>query len=284
MTLHAPWTRPLPHLGLELVVLLCAVATLAHALRAARGGDRLPLFTWASIFVYGLAIELVSYNFIKSFTHAQFTVMFYDQKLPLYVTAVYPVLLYTGIATARRFALRWPAEAVAAGVLIVALDVPFDVLGPVVGWWRWSDTDPNLAVRWLDVPVTSYYWHLSFGAALCALTRLVGPRRFWLAPVVGVLTIVAGFIAFVPFHLLKAAGLPDGVFVAVALALAAAVVAVAALRPPRAGADRLLLGIAAAFYAFHLVIALAYGSPAALAVVLAVTALAALAHARGHLV
>jgi hypothetical protein len=268
--------------ALELVVYACAIATFAHAARAWRGGDRLPLFTWATVFAYGLTMELISYNFIHSFTHAQFMVMLYHRQLPLYVTAVYPVLLYTGIATARRFGLGWASEAVLAGMLIVALDVPYDVMGPIAGWWRWSDGDPNVAYRWLGVPVTSYYWHLSFGAALCALTRLVGGRRLVMAIPLGALTIVCGFVAFVPFHLLKAAGVADGTFVAAALALAG-VVAVRALRAPRRpGADLLLLAVPVLFYAFHVMVALGAGSAAALAVVLAVTAAAAAAHAVGH--
>jgi hypothetical protein len=223
MTFHA---APLDRIVLEIVTLLWAAATLAHALRAR---DRLPLFTWASIFAYGLIIELVSYNFIHSFGHAQFSVMLYREQLPLYVTLVYPVLLYTGIAAARRLRLGWAAEAVAAGLFIVAIDAPYDTLGAAIGWWHWSDTDPNMAVRWLGVPVTSYYWHLSFGAALCALTRLAGPRRLIAAIPIGAATIVCGFVEFVPFHVLKAVGVGDGTIVAAALALAA-VVTLRALR------------------------------------------------------
>ncbi|MCA9248498.1 MAG: hypothetical protein KDA42_15340, partial [Planctomycetales bacterium] len=134
-------------------------------------------------------MEVVSYNAVDNFAHGQFTVMFYDHQLPLYVTAVYPVLLYTGIATARRLGLPPLAEALAAGVLIVAMDVPFDVVGPEAGWWRWFDGHGEIAARWLGVPVTSYYWHFAFGGILAALTgwagrradRRAAPPRAWLA-------------------------------------------------------------------------------------------------------
>src|SRR5687768_17151203 len=94
---YAPWTRPLVHVMLEVVVLACATLAFVHAWRAFRRGDRVPLFTYAVIFTYGLIMEIVSYNFVKNFTHAQFTVMFYGRQLPLYVTAVYPAMLYAGI-------------------------------------------------------------------------------------------------------------------------------------------------------------------------------------------
>jgi hypothetical protein len=284
VTVHAPWTRPLGHLALEVVVLSACAATLLHALRARRHGDPTPLVSWATIFVYGLAMEILSYNFVKNFSHAQFTVMFYDRQLPLYVTAVYPTLLYTGIATARRFRLPWWTSAVFAGVLIVALDFPFDLLGPVVGWWSWSDTDPNIAVRWQGVPVTSYYWHLCFGGVLAALTSRA--RRLWLAGPLALATIAGGLLCFVPFHALSAVGVPHGTIVGGALGLAVAWVVVArprAFSPP----DPLLLVVPALFYAFHLVMALRFAPRPQLFVIVVVTGLAGavnmLAHRRGRM-
>ena len=288
VTVVAPWTRPLTHLGLEIVVLTCCAATLAHALRARRQGDLVPLFTWATIFIYGLAMEILSYNFVKNFTHAQFSVMFYDRQLPLYVTALYPVLLYTGITTARRLRLGWAAQAVAAGLLIVAMDFPFDLLGPVVGWWSWSDTDPNIAVRWQGVPVTSYYWHLGFGGVLAALTARLGPRvrtpwRLGLALPVAFLTIALGLVTFAPFHALSAMGVAHGSLVAGALALGSLVLVLGRPQPlPGAERDRLLLAIPVLFYGFHLGVALRYAEPARLSVIVAVTAFAALVNRVAH--
>ena len=54
------------------------------------GSDRFPLFVFLSALSYGLGIELLSYNFLDSFAHAQFTVMFYGARLPLYVVALKP--------------------------------------------------------------------------------------------------------------------------------------------------------------------------------------------------
>ncbi len=227
VTIHDPTALPLSFLGLEVIVLVVAGLTLRHALRARRRGDRAALVTWLTIFVYGLAMELLSYNLVDNFAHGQFTVMFYDRQLPLYITVIYPVMLYTGIATARWLGLRPAAEAVAAGALIVCVDAPFDMVGPRAGWWRWFDGDPNIAYRWAGVPVTSYYWHLAFGAILAALTARAARHRTppaWLAGPSTLAIIVLGVMAFLPFHGLKAIGVGDGVIVGVALAGAAAIV------------------------------------------------------------
>jgi uncharacterized membrane protein len=167
-------------------------------------------------------MEIVSYNATDAFAHGQFTVQLYDRQLPLYVIAIYPCLLYTGIALARMMRLPPWREALAAGVLIVMIDVPFDLAGPPLGWWRWSDTDPNVAARWFGVPVTSYYWHCAFGASLAALTGFAARRlrpRLWMSLPIAPLTMILGFVAFLPFHALGSIGIPDGMIVAGALAV-----------------------------------------------------------------
>jgi hypothetical protein len=292
VTLRSPLAEPPSFLVLELVVLAAGILGYLHARRALISRDRGPLFTWLTIFVYGLAMELLSYNFVDNFTHGQFTVMFYHRKLPLYVTTVYPALLYTAIATARRLRPSRRAEPFVAGLLIVAMDVPFDILGPVSGWWSWSDHDPVLAFRWLGVPVTSYYWHFAFGGILAALTRAVTPRvtsgpRFLLALPVAALTIVLGVVSFVPFHVLKARGVADGTIVAGLLAIGAVVTVLARKERP-SGRDALLLAVPVLFYGAHLALAIvlaAQGVPGAsirLAVIAAVIAPAAGVHAQAH--
>jgi hypothetical protein len=258
VTLYTPWSRPAAHLALEVVVIALGVATLLHALRARRQGDLLPFFTWLTIFVYGLAMEFLSYNFVKNFVHAQFSVMFYHRKLPLYVTAVYPTLLSTGIATARRFRFpRW-AEGFAAGLLIVAMDVPLDITGPNIGWWSWSPFDPLLAYRWCGVPVTSYYWHLAFGGILAALTSAMGrhvtsTRKLLLAVPSALVTIVLGVIAFLPLHGLAAIGVSHGVVVGLAWAISGTVLLLAP-KAPVATADTFLLAFPAAFFGLHIAV------------------------------
>jgi len=292
ITLRAPWSVRPSALGLEVTVVACGVLALLHALRERRRGDGLPLFTWLASFTYGIVMEVVSYNFIKSFAHGPFCVMFYRAQLPLYVVTVYPVLQYTGIVTARRLRSGIVAQAFTAGLLIVAMDIPFDMLGPTQGWWSWSDTDPNIAARWYGVPVTSYYWHLAFGGILAALTRALGrwgadPRRplrgVALALPVSVLVIVLGVISFLPFHFLKARGVPDGAIVAGLVVVSSIVFALSRRATVAPGAS--LLAIPVLFYAYHLVVALgrftAGGFGGQAAVIVAVTALALLAHGSG---
>ena len=218
MIVRYPLTQPPSFVGLELVVLACGALTLLHAWRQwTRSRELLPLFTWIAIASYGVAMEIVSYETVDSFTHGPFTVMLYHGRLPLYVVAVYPALLYTGISAVRRLGLsRW-AEPLVCGLAIVLLDVPFDVLGPDAGWWAWSATDANVRARWEGVPLTSYYWHIAFGACLALLTRsadrwLARPRavKLLLAPLVGALTIVLGALSFLPFHVLQSFGVSDG--------------------------------------------------------------------------
>jgi hypothetical protein len=244
----------------------------------------LPLFTWVAIAAYGVVMELVSYNYLDNFTHGPFTVMFYHDKLPLYVVAVYPALLYTGIAVARRMGLSRAAEPFVAGLAIVLLDFPFDVLGPPAGWWSWSSIDENLRQRWEGVPLTSYYWHLTFGGSLALLTRAFdrlllsaaksrgGMLAMFVcaAPVAGALTLVVGAFTFLPFHLLRRAGVSDAANLALLLAVSVAVLLSAKKRLPatdagdartvRSGADRLLLAIPLAYHLFFVIAVIAFAT------------------------
>ena len=230
ITIYDPTTRPASFLALELAVFAWCALTLRHALRADARGDRAARITWLTIVVYGLAMEAISYTLVQNFAHGQFTVMLWDRQLPLYVVAVYPVLLYTGIAVARALRLPRAIEPIAAGLFIVMLDLPFDLAGPPCGWWTWFGGDPNTAVRWHGVPVTSFYWHLAFGAALAAITRLASAHRrppLVLAPALALATIVAGVLLFMPMHALAAVGIGHGTFVGAAIAASAAATAVA---------------------------------------------------------
>ena len=272
LTIYDPRTRPASFLGIEALMVVCAALTLAHALRARRRGDGGALFAWASIFVYGVCLEIASYNAFPSFTHGQFTVMFYHRKLPLYISAFYPTILYTGQRTVRRLGLsRW-AEPLVVGLAIVALDFPFDTVGPDAGWWAWDMSDPDVHYRWFGVPVTSYYWHLTWGAILAAICRWAEPRMKALAspgsalrfarlalafPVAGA-TMALGRGAFLPFDLLVPLGVPDGAIVVAALAVSLALLALGRRAPAaeERGRDAILLAIPYAFFAFHLLVAL----------------------------
>ncbi len=241
--------------GLQLVVIACGVATLWHALHAHRRGEARPLFAWLSVLAYGVTMEILSYHAFDNFKHARFDVMLYGGRMPLYVVWLYPLFLYTAIQAIARLGLSRAVEPFAVGLAIVLLDVPFDILG-AGEWWSWSATDPNLRARWLDVPVTSYYWHLAFGGCLAFWVRTLGAKkiRLWLAPLVGVLTIVMGVVCFIPFHVLKRIGAPDGAIVIGLAASAALLLLVARKRPVEAATDRLLLALPVAYHAFLLLV------------------------------
>lgn len=276
LTLYTPLSRAPASLGLELTFLVCAALTLWHALRARRRGDLGPLFIWASTLAYGLMIEILSYNFLDNFTHGQFTVMLYHRRLPLYIAVLYPVFIYTAIQLAALLQPRRFAEPFLVGLIIVVMDLPYDISGPDAGWWVWSAKDPNLVYRWHGVPVTSYYWHLAFGGSLAFVVRslraravaagLLRPLRLLLLSIlVGVLTLVLGVLAFLPYHGLKSLGVSDGaivggLFVLSALIVVASAMASARMRsqpPVRARLDGVLALIAVLYVSLHTVVAIA---------------------------
>jgi hypothetical protein len=293
--LRNPLAQPGSFVALELAMIACGALTFAHAWGSwKRSRDLLPLFTWIAIVSYGVAMEIVSYETVDAFAHGPFTVMLYRGKLPLYVVFVYPALLYTGIAAARRLGLsRW-AEPLVAGLAIVLLDAPFDVLGPDAGWWSWSSTDPNVHARWDGVPFTSYYWHVAFGACVALLTRSADrwlspprarPALLLAAPLVGVATIVLGALSFVPFHLLQKAGISDGANLAL-LVSASVGVATFARRGATQPADGLLFSIALGYHAFFIAVLVARSLGASVArgpekagVILVATAVSIALHA-----
>ncbi|MDQ3037793.1 MAG: carotenoid biosynthesis protein, partial [Myxococcota bacterium] len=217
-----PLSRPLHFVLLELAVLACTLAVLAHAVRAYRSGDRRHLFQWLVLTSYGVQMELIAFNFLHNYEHAQFTVQLYGGQLPLYVTGLYGTFMYTGLKVAERLRAHPLVEALLAGFAMCLIDVPFDVAGVSVGWWRWLDTDPNLAFRWLGVPVTSYYWYLIFGAVAALLCRALWSRlearSFALAAPIAIVAgfgiIVFGVLGFLPFHAVAALGVSHGAIVA----------------------------------------------------------------------
>jgi hypothetical protein len=224
---------PASFVGLELAVATACALTLAHALGERRRGDGWPLFQWLTALAYGVLIEIVAYNTWDNYQQGRFTVQLYHHKLPLYVTFVYPAFHYSALKLVEARRLRWLPEALLVGLCLVLIDIPYDTFGPGAGWWRWSDSDPNMKVRWLGVPVTSYYWYLLFGAIYAALLRALRPRLepwtrraasyLFLPPMVGAAVLALGIVAFIPFHLLKRVGAPDGAIVAVHMAAVAVI-------------------------------------------------------------
>jgi len=267
LNLNNPFHLPLAFTGLEWTVVLCAALTLWHALLRFREGDTFHLFVWACVFCYGVTMELLSYRFFPAYAHARFTVMFDGQKLPLYITGIYPLLIYSAIAATARLGLSRAAEPFVVAFATVLVDAPWDILNEPIGWWSWSATDPIVRTRWLGVPMTNFLWHVAFDGSAAFLTRLVHPtasrgrRIFLAAPLVGFATIVVGIIAFIPYHLVHRLGVPDQWSVAVVVTACALVFALARRGHPRLpiprATDRLLLAIPLLFEGFLMVVLLA---------------------------
>ncbi len=222
LAFHNPLAGPLHFAGLELLVMASFALTLRHAIIQYRAGEKHHLLQWLTACLYGVLIELIAYNYINSYDHGQFTVQLYHRKLPLYVVFLYPVFHYTGLELVQRWRLKAVPEALIAGLTMCLIDIPFDVAGVNAKWWTWLSGDPNFKVRWLGVPLTSYYWYMAFGAAyslLCRVTRNWINRKgivaqALLSPALAIGVVVFGTIFFQPFHGLVALGVPTEAVVA----------------------------------------------------------------------
>ncbi len=241
LTIYDPSTIPGSFHGLEVIFAVGFVLTLRHAVLRHREGSAWPLFLWLMTLMYGVVMEVLTYNTVDNFSHAQFTVMLYHKKLPLYVVMLYPAFVYTAAQTARRLGMRGVSTFFATGLIAVLIDVPFDIMGPDAGWWWWNEDgdDPMglVAHRWLGVPVSSYCWHLLFGGSQWLVAnRLRGriarwPTRSLLATVGraapwavlgGVASVLTGVIVMMPFHLFRGPlGFHDGVFTITLLVVSA---------------------------------------------------------------
>jgi len=188
-----------------------AVLSLAHALRERRrSGSAAALLTLAGCFVYGLVVDVSAYYTSSSFRHAEFTVMFLNNRLPLYIALFYPAFMYPVYMTVRRFALPRIVEAFGVGFYGGATYLIFDNLGPLLRWWRW-DTSSSFNKPFVDsVPLTSYVWFFTFTAAFAYVARRLfwrgaTPRRAWVSVLATpVLTYLGGAVLFIPFDVLAA--------------------------------------------------------------------------------
>ncbi|MFT5434924.1 MAG: hypothetical protein ACI9OJ_005640 [Myxococcota bacterium] len=271
MSLTNPFANPWHQTGLELVVYVLFALTVRHAWTRHKAGESYHLFQWLAMLLYGLIMELVSFNLFQNYRHATFSVQFYQGQLPLYITCIYLVFHYTGIKMVERLHLPRFKEGLLCGLAIMCIDVPYDMLGVDAGWWVWFDNveaalHPRfveaVSTRWFGVPVTSYYWYLMYGALLSifsrfAWARLKGAsltRKLAAAPLVSVAVVVAGALAFeVMFWAPRALGASDHAIVGTYLAL---VLCFAALvRAPKAeSAPRWLVAMPLAFHGYHLII------------------------------
>lgn len=218
----ANWTLPV----VEALMIAGAVVSLIHAvLWWRRRNDPSNLALWAAAVVYVLILEPPLYfpdrfglagSLDLIFVHNLFTVQFLQDRLPLYILALYPALTYLAYVLVQRTGIldrRNPlvGAACVAFVFHCFYEI-FDQLGPQLRWWAWNPAAPSNEPWLASVPLTSaviFAGASPFGFAL--LTRLLVARRAARGPVppwsmvlrvigVGVMTPLAMMLFSIPYY------------------------------------------------------------------------------------
>ncbi len=245
------WTLPV----VEALMLAGAVASLVHAVWwSRRRGDPTNLALWVAAVVYALVLEPPLYfpdRFGLAsavdliFVHNVFSVQFLQDRLPLYILALYPALTYLAYVLVQRTGVlerRHPlvAAACVAFVFHCFYEI-FDHLGPQLRWWAWNPDAPSNTPWLASVPLTSvaiFAVASPFGITL--LTRLLVARRAARGPIppwsmalrvigVAVLTPPMMMLFSLPYGLVSLGDPPHVTGQAIALWLVIALVAVTAL-------------------------------------------------------
>lgn len=201
------------HLVIELIFFVGFILTLLHALRYSRqNGNLSALYTFVGAFLYGLAMDIVSYYTVESFWHGEFSVMLLFNRLPLYIVFLYPTLIYHLFMTIRRYEFKPLVEAISVGFFGGLMYLIFDNLGPQLGWWIWDRSAASNMPFLSSVPLTSYGWFFLYTGAFAWLARRIcwkwlgeGKRQITiLAGVVTlpVTTILLGTLLFAPYSIL----------------------------------------------------------------------------------
>lgn len=76
-----------------------------------------------------------------------------------------PTFIYTASVCVSRLRLGRLANALAVGLSVVLIDMPYDIMAVKFIHWTWHDTDTNIYDRHYWVPFTSYYFHATFAAS-----------------------------------------------------------------------------------------------------------------------
>lgn len=200
--------------AIEALMLLGFALAVTHAVRHhRRTGSPSALLTLAGCFVYGLVVDITAYYTVDSFRHGEFSVMFLNHRLPLYIALFYPAFLYPAFMTVRRFGLTPTVEAVSVGFYSGVTYLIFDNLGPLLGWWTWDRGSEFNQPFLSSVPLPSYQWFFLFTAAFAFTTRRIcwertpgrSLGRTWVEVLaIPLLTYLLGAIMFLPFNLFMA--------------------------------------------------------------------------------
>nr|CAI5838679.1 unnamed protein product [Callosobruchus analis] len=143
--------------------LLGGLITFIHA---CKHGGRLR-YLWFTTILHGLVVESISYVHpdVDNFWHSQTFLIFLGRRLPVHILVLYPVFMYnSSVAVAKMRLPKW-SEPFAVGLLVVLIDIPYDIVSVNFLHWTWHDTDPNIYDRHYWVPWNSYYFHATFAAS-----------------------------------------------------------------------------------------------------------------------
>ncbi|MDH6242945.1 hypothetical protein [Mycobacterium sp. OTB74] len=201
------WTLPV----VEVLMVTGAVLALIFAVRRwRREGDLTGVALWLASAVYALVIELPRYSpemfssqrFGIVLVHNVFTVDILDDRLPLYVLALYPATVTLAFDVVRAVGVFERRGALVASVCVGSVHGciygVFDHLGPQLRWWVWNSGNPLNHPMLGCVPVSSMVSLALLGPAVIGLLVYVlvthpaeaGARRrsmIWRIPAICVL-------------------------------------------------------------------------------------------------
>ncbi|XP_076265121.1 uncharacterized protein LOC143199182 [Rhynchophorus ferrugineus] len=208
------WQHQPTYVISQFAFLFGGLATLIHALK--RGG-RLP-WLWLGVILHGFVVECLSYISpdIDNFWHSQTFIIFFARRLPLHIIFLYACFLYnSSVAVAKMKLPKW-AEPFAVGLVVVLIDIPYDIVSVRFAHWFWHDTDPNIYDRHYYVPWNSYYFHTTFAASFTFwfhyFRRLMCPsngkwicsksviRELFATMLAAVMGPIGGIILFLPIY------------------------------------------------------------------------------------
>ena len=200
------------HTVIEFVMILGFLLACFHAYKTMKETASIsaPL-TLLACLTYGLMIDVLSYYTVESFWHGEFSVMFLNNKLPLYIVCFYPAYMYHNYMLIHRFNFPPIIEAICLGFFDGMMYLIFDNLGPMVNWWTWDMADPTNQPFLNNVPLTSYHWFFTFTIAFSLVNRKlcwdwVNKGASIKKLVAGmtaqpVMTILVGSLFFIPYNL-----------------------------------------------------------------------------------
>jgi len=158
------WKAQPTYLISEWTFITIGLLTFIHSQRV---GGRFR-WLWLTTVLHGLLVENVTFwtPIIDNFWHSQTTIVLLGRRLPLHIICLYPTFIYSASVCVSRLRLGRLANALAVGLSVVLIDVPYDIMAVKFVHWTWHDTDPNIFDRHYWVPWTSYYFHATFAATV----------------------------------------------------------------------------------------------------------------------